>query len=147
MFSLTSWLLFASVLSSSQAERPSYETAYQQAQAEHKPLLIVVGADWCAACKIMKSETIEPMQTAGQLEKVVVTIVDKDSRPDLAEKLMDGKTLPQLVVFTQGSEGWKKFSVAGIQSQKRVQELIDKAHAEAAPRTASSQSPSAVSQR
>ncbi len=130
MFFKTSWLLLLSVLSSSQVERPSYEAAYKQAQEEHKPLLIVVGAEWCAACKTLKAQTIEPMQTSGKLENVIVTLVDKDARPDLAEKLMDGKSLPQLVVFAQGSEGWKKFSVTGIQTERRVKELLEKAASE-----------------
>jgi thioredoxin-like negative regulator of GroEL len=136
MFPITSWLLLFSVLSSSQVERPSYEAAYRQAQKEHKPLLIVVGAEWCAACKTLKAQTIEPMQNSGKLENVIVTVVDKDLRPDLAEKLMDGKMLPQLVVFTEGPEGWKKFSVTGIQTEGRVKELLIKAASETAPRAA-----------
>jgi thioredoxin-like negative regulator of GroEL len=136
MFPITSWLLLFSVLTSSQTDRPTYEAAYRQAQQEHKPLLILVGAEWCAACKTLKAQTIEPMQSSGKLENVIVTVVDKDLRPDLAEKLMDGKMLPQLVVFSEGAEGWKKFSVTGIQTESRIKELLNKAAAETAPRSA-----------
>jgi thiol:disulfide interchange protein len=147
MLAMTSWLLVVSVLSSSQIQPPSYEAAYQQAQEEHKPLLIVVGADWCAACKTLKAQTIEPMQHSGKLQNVVVTVVDKDSRPDLAQKLMEGTALPQLVVFAQGSEGWKKFSVTGIQSERRVEELLRQAAAETLPRTAMKSSGPSTSHR
>jgi thiol:disulfide interchange protein len=146
MFPMTTWLLLISVLTTSPVERPSYEAAYRQAQEEHKPLLIIVGADWCAACKTLKANTIEPMQSSGKLENVVVTVIDKDARPDLAEKLMEGKTLPQLVVFAQGSEGWKKFSVTGMQSEHRVKELLDKATTDRSARTANAKD-SAVSTR
>jgi len=146
MLHLTSLLLLA-VLTSAQPERPSYEAAYQKAQEENKPLLIVVGADWCAACKTLKSQTIEPMQTSGKLQDVILTLVDKDSRPELAQQLMQGSSLPQLVVFAKGDDGWKKFSLSGIQSERRIQELLEKAASETAPRTASAKVIPVLSQR
>jgi thiol:disulfide interchange protein len=126
MLQIASVLLFA-VLASASAERPSYEVAYQQASEENKPLLVIVGADWCAACKLLKSQTIEPMESNGKLEDVVVTVVDKDARPELAQQLMQGSTLPQLVVFAKADSGWKKFSLQGIQSEGRIKELIERA--------------------
>jgi len=132
MLQLASVLLLA-VITSAGAERPSYEVAYQQAQDENKPLLVIVGADWCAACKILKSETIEPMESDGKLEDVIVTVVDKDARPDLAKQIMQGSTLPQLVVFSKADSGWRKFSLQGNQSQGRVKELIERASEGLAP--------------
>lgn len=146
MLQITSLLLF-SVLTSAQVDRPSYETAYQKAQEENKPLLIIVGADWCAACKTLKAQTIDPMQSSGKLQDVIVTVVDKDSRPELAQQLMQGSSLPQLVVFAKGAEGWKKFSLSGLQSERRVQELLERASSETIPRTAASDVSPNVSQR
>jgi hypothetical protein len=40
---------------------------------------------------------------------------------------MQGKLLPQLVVFTQSDAGWKRFSLTGMQTESRVKELIRKA--------------------
>ena len=34
-----------------------YEVAYRKARDERKPLLILVGADWCPACKTLKADT------------------------------------------------------------------------------------------
>ena len=42
-----------------------YDAAYRKAQEEKKPLVVLVGANWCAACRTMKSETIHPMKGAG----------------------------------------------------------------------------------
>lgn len=137
MLQMASILLFA-VLNSAQSERPTYEAAYRKAQEEKKPLLVIVGADWCPACKTLKSQTIEPMQSEGKLEEVVVTVVDKDSRPELAQQLMQGNSLPQLVIFAESNEGWKRFSLSGLQSENRVKELIQRATSEAVlPETAS----------
>ncbi len=108
-------------------EQIPYDAAYRKAQEEKKPLVILVGANWCAACRTMKSETILPMKGAGELREVVFTHVDKDIQPEIAQQVMQGNTLPQLVVFCEGEQGWKRFSLTGMQSERRVKELIRKA--------------------
>ncbi|MFO0410935.1 MAG: thioredoxin family protein, partial [Planctomycetota bacterium] len=54
-----------------------YEVAYRKARDERKPLLILVGADWCPACKTLKADTIVPMRDSGALKEVVFTQLDK----------------------------------------------------------------------
>ena len=63
-------------------EHIPYDAAYRKAQEEKKPLVILVGANWCAACRTMKSETIHTMKDAGDFKEVVFTHVDKDVQPD-----------------------------------------------------------------
>jgi thiol:disulfide interchange protein len=109
------------------AEQLTYEAAYRKAQEERKPLVVLVGADWCPACKTMKADTIAPMSQAGELKEVVYTQLDKDAHPELANQVMQGKVLPQLVVFCESESGWKRFSLTGMQSERRVKELIRKA--------------------
>ncbi|MCA9160516.1 MAG: thioredoxin family protein, partial [Planctomycetales bacterium] len=84
---------------------------------------------WCASCQVMKRETIEPMMESGKLANVVVTFVNKDERPELAQQLMKGETLPQIVVFAKQTGGWKRFSLTGMQSQSRMAQLLDRATA------------------
>lgn len=104
-----------------------YEAAYRKAQEEKKPLVVLVGADWCPACKTMKADTIESMKRSGELKEVVYTQLDKDANPELADQVMQGKMLPQIVVFSESENGWKRFSLTGMQSPRRVKELIRKA--------------------
>jgi thiol:disulfide interchange protein len=111
----------------SESEVLPYEAAYRKARDERKPLLILVGADWCPACKTLKADTIVPMKESGALKEVVYTQLDKDAHPELASEVMQGKLLPQLVVFTQSDAGWKRFSLTGMQTESRVKELIRKA--------------------
>ena len=106
---------------------PDYETAFAKAQEEKKPLLILVGAPWCASCQVMKRDTIEPMKESGELDNVVVTYIDKDQRPELAEQLMKGDTLPQIIMFAKEEGRWKRFSLIGMQSRPRMVELLGKA--------------------
>lgn len=101
-----------------------YEKAFAKAQEEKKPLVILVGARWCASCQVMKRDTIEPMKKSGELESVVVTYIDKDDRPELAQQLMKGETLPQVIMYSKEDTGWKKFSLTGMQSRSRMKELI-----------------------
>ncbi len=119
-------LAFIMAVTGENIASPDYETAFAKAQKENKPLLILVGAPWCASCQVMKRDTIEPMKEAGELDSVVVTYVDKDQRPELAEQLMKGETLPQVVMFAQEEGRWKRFSLVGMQSRHRMAELLGK---------------------
>lgn len=114
----------------SNAKPLSYEEAFAKADKEKKPLLILVGARWCASCQIMKKETVEPMKENGALKQVVVTYVDKDERPELAEQLMKGETLPQVIVYSKTTGSWKRFSLTGMQSTTRMAELLGRASGE-----------------
>mgnify|MGYP001496479482 CR=1 FL=1 len=104
-----------------------YEAALAKSQEEGKPLVALIGAPWCASCQVMKRETIEPMMKSGKLENVVVTYINKDERPELAQQLMKGETLPQVVVFSKQNDGWKRFSLTGMQSESRMAELLGRA--------------------
>lgn len=105
----------------------TYEEAIQQSQKENKPILILIGAKWCASCELMKRDTIEPMKSAGELKDVIVTYVDKDERPELAQQLMKGETLPQVVMFCKDSDQWRRLSLTGMQNKNRMQELLARA--------------------
>lgn len=118
-------LFFLGVVHSTNSPTLTYEAAYSKAAQEEKILLVVVGAEWCAACEKLKSNTLDPMQKSGKLDCVVMATVDKDAQPDLAKQVMSGSTLPQIVAFKQTDAGWKRFSLAGNQSEGRVQELIE----------------------
>ena len=106
-----------------------YEAALAKAQEENKPLVIMIGAPWCASCQIMKRDTMEPMMRSGRLSRVVVTYIDKDQRPELCGQLMNGETLPQVIMFAKQSGGWKRFSLTGMQSEGRMAELLGRANA------------------
>jgi thiol:disulfide interchange protein len=103
-----------------------YEAAFAKADQEKKPLVILVGAKWCASCQVMKRDTIEPMAACGELDGVVVTYIDKDERPELAGQLMKGETLPQVVMFAKEDKSWKRYSLTGMQSRNRMVELLGK---------------------
>lgn len=123
-------LAFLAAVTAVENKSLEYESALAVSQKENKPLVVLIGAPWCASCQVMKRDTIEPMMKSGKLENVVVTFVDKDAQPELAQQLMKGETLPQIVVFAKQPGGWKRFSLTGMQSQNRMTELLGKATAQ-----------------
>ena len=128
MLHIAALMLVAVVSAPPGSEEPiPDDAAYVQAQEQKKPLVVLVGADWCAACKSMKADTIHSMKNEGAFKEVVFTQVDKDAQPEIAQQVMQGNTLPQIVVFCESEQGWKRFSLTGMQSERRVKELLRKA--------------------
>ena len=86
----------------------NYETAYEQAAKQHKPLLVLVGADWCPACRTMKEDSLPVLEKKGDLSKLAFTMVNADDQPKLARQLMDGNSVPQLILYTPTAKGWNR---------------------------------------
>lgn len=113
------------VLSGSQSEY-DYTLAYRQSIQEDKPLMVVVGADWCPACTQLKNSTIRSMEQSGDLKDVRLAVVDRDRDPELARRLMKGENrIPQIIVFSKDSAGrWQSGKLTGFQSAQPVRSLI-----------------------
>lgn len=116
----------ASVVSGDSSPQ-SYTDAYRTAQQNGKPLMVVVSADGCPACQTLKAATLNTLQHDGQLEDVTVTVVNRDTQPELAGQLMRGRMVPQIIVFSQTDRGWKRLQLTGFQTQGTVRSLIQKA--------------------
>lgn len=104
----------------------SYTLAYQKSVAEDKPLMVVVGAQWCPACETLKNTTIASMEQNGELEQVSVAVVDRDAEPELAKALMaDVKMIPQIILYTKTDDGrWNRRRLTGYQPTAPVRSLI-----------------------
>jgi len=101
-----------------------YEAAVKKAEAENKPIIVVVGADWCQSCKVEK-EFIEQMKKEGDFKEMILVYVDKDREP-IAGQLMKGPILPQVIGFCKNGDGWKKYSLSGLSSKLKIKELLNK---------------------
>ncbi|MEX0824856.1 MAG: thioredoxin family protein [Pirellulaceae bacterium] len=106
----------------------NYAAAYRDASQHHKPLLVVVGAEWCPACVNLKSTTIKSLAAKGQLDNVSLAVVDQDAEPELAAQLKRGKMIPQVILFSQTPDGvWQKTHLTGFQSEGALKSVIDSA--------------------
>jgi thioredoxin-like negative regulator of GroEL len=102
----------------------AYQDAYNQADKEGKPLLVLVGADWCPGCRTMKQEMIPELERDGGLSQVVFTTVNTDEKPTLSRRLLHGTSIPQLVLFTRTAKGWRRSQLTGVQVPGIIRQFI-----------------------
>jgi thioredoxin-like negative regulator of GroEL len=118
-------MLLQSVLLTGGAE--PYDQAFKKAEENGQPLLVLVGADWCPGCVTMKNGVLARMSSGGKLKRVNFAHVNTDESPTLASKLMSGKSIPQLVVYSKTETGWHRDLVIGAVSEAEVESLINRA--------------------
>ena len=68
------------------------------------------------------------MAKTGELDDVSLVVINRDENPTLAAKLSLGeKTIPQIILYTPGENGWKRRNLRGFQSKQPIRSLIQKA--------------------
>ncbi len=122
-------LAFAMVLQTAviSAGEQDYKSAYQQAAETGKPLVVLIGADWCPGCRTMKQSTMPQLASKGDLGKVCYAQVNTDRDHDLAGKLMTGGSIPQLVMFWKSASGWQRQQLTGAHSPSEIRSFLDQA--------------------
>jgi len=107
----------------------NYTLAYKKSVDEQKPLMVVVGAQWCPACDVLKKTTIANMEQTGELDQVSVAVVDRDAEPELAKQLMENETMiPQIILFHKSADGrWNRKKLMGYQPIQPVRSLLQRA--------------------
>jgi len=108
-----------------------YAEAREQMLESGRPLVVLVGADWCPACRQMKSSVMPEVARRGGLEEVSFSMVNTDRRSGLARKLMSGGSIPQLVMYRRTDEGWRRTQLTGAQSPQQVERFIERGLADA----------------
>lgn len=110
------------LLLSSIAFGQSYERGLAKAESTNSPLVIVVTTQWCGPCKALKAE-IETMRKA-ELRNAVVVYIDAEADPDLAKQLMDGTTVPQVIMYRRTNGIWRRVRAVGLQTRDRIAEML-----------------------
>ena len=64
----------------------SYETGYEQAAREGKPMLVFFTATWCNFCHQMAEEAFTNDQVVSLSERFVCILVDADKQPELCRE-------------------------------------------------------------
>ena len=104
-----------------------YNRAFYEAEASGRPLLVLVGADWCPGCRTMKQSVLPQMAQSGRLNNVSLSIVNTDAESALASRLMRGSSIPQLIVFSKTNKGWHREQIDGAASSVAVEAMIRRA--------------------
>ena len=102
-----------------------YTKAYQETAESGRPLVVLIGADWCPGCRQMKYSSIPQLEKSGGLSKVAFAYVNTDQQSELAGKLMKGSSIPQLVMYRKAGEKWERQQLTGAQSASAIQAFLN----------------------
>src|SRR5262245_53122549 len=99
------------------------EKAFVRARAEHRLVLLDLGAVWCHWCHVMEETTYrDPAVTSLLRDHFVAIRVDQDSRPDLSNRYED-YGWPATIIFDEKGNELVKF--AGYIPPARMISLLE----------------------
>lgn len=94
----------------------TYAEAHQQSTTTGRPLVVLVSAQWCPACRVMRQTVIPEARRRGLLRKVAFAVVDYDREQDLAGQLTEHGPIPQVVMYRRTAGGWQMWRMIGSQT-------------------------------
>lgn len=101
-----------------------YKTAYSNAQAGDKPLLVLITATWCPPCQHMKQTTIPQLMKNETFKGFHYSTVDLDKEEKLARELIGQRGVPQLIMFEKQDGKWIRRYLRGAQSVATVEAFV-----------------------
>jgi len=102
----------------------TYAEAHKVTTETGRPLLVLVGADWCPACQELKNQVIPQLRKGGVLRKVAFAIVNLDKEQELGSKLTGDGPIPQLLLFRRTSDGWRVRQLIGGHDVEAVKSFV-----------------------
>ena len=105
------------------ANPETYAEAHRLTSQTGKPLVVMVGTEWCGPCQQMK-KTLPQVRERGLLGRVAFATVNADDEAELARKITGGGPVPQLVMFRRTPQGWMRRKLVGGQSLEAVEKFI-----------------------
>lgn len=128
LLSALAFVFAAGVSVSCFAQKPTdYRTAYQAAQNGEKPLLVLVTAEWCPPCKVMKTTTIPELMQKQAFKNFHYSTVDLDQDEKLARQLIGSRGVPQLIMYERKNDKWVRRYLRGIQTPETVEAFVAQA--------------------
>ena len=105
----------------------SYSDAYAASAETGKPMLVLIGADWCPHCVVMKNRVMPQLQKQGALGDINYVTINSDQQPALARQMMQGSSIPQVVLYYRTADGWKRQRNVGAMSATSVTQWVKQA--------------------
>jgi thioredoxin-like negative regulator of GroEL len=106
-------------------EAATYAEAHRVTEKTGKPMVVMVGTDWCSPCQTMKKTILPRVREHGLLRRVAFAVVNPDRDGDLANQITGGGPIPQLVMFRKTPKGWVRKKLVGGQSVETVEQFIN----------------------
>jgi thiol:disulfide interchange protein len=119
-------LLLVAAITTGNGEPTDYKNAYEKAMKGDKPLLVLVTADWCGPCQTMKQTTIPELLAQNKFKDFHYATVDWDRDGELAQQLIQGRGVPQLIIFEKKDDKWQRRYLTGIKTVATVEAFLQK---------------------
>jgi thioredoxin-like negative regulator of GroEL len=103
----------------------TYTEAHRVTAETGKPLVVMVGADWCGPCQNMRRAILPRVREHGLFRKVAFAHVNLDREKDIANEITGGGPVPQLVMFRKTKDGWQRRKLIGGHSVEEVEKFIN----------------------
>jgi len=103
----------------------SYADAHKETTETGRPMVVMVGADWCPACQVMKNTILPEVRKRGILRKVAFALVNLDREGELGGQLTGNGPIPQLLVYRRTADGWRLRRLIGGQDVQTVEKFIN----------------------
>jgi thioredoxin-like negative regulator of GroEL len=105
-------------------EAATYSEAHRVTEKTGKPMIVMIGTDWCSPCQMMKNTVLPQVRDHGLFRQVSFAVVNPDKDSNLATEITGGGPIPQLVMFRKTRRGWVRRKLVGGQSVETVEEFI-----------------------
>lgn len=122
---MTSWgvaLVLQVALGAGSGE--SYAEAHRASAETGRPLVIMVGAEWCPACMVMKNSIMPQVKQGSVFGQVAFAAVDLDQERELGSQLTENGPIPQLIMYTPKDGAWEKRRLIGGQDTQTVETFL-----------------------
>jgi len=102
----------------------TYARAHKEMSETGKPMVVMVGTDWCGPCRKMKQVVLPEVRKRGLLQRVAFALVNADKDRKLAAKLIGKGPIPQLIMFRKTPDGWRRRKLVGGQEVEKVERFL-----------------------
>ena len=102
----------------------SYEKGVQAAAKSGRPLLILVGAEWCRDCVVLKRDVMPKLKKTGLLDQVEFVYLDFDQNRALVSQMMLNEMIPEMILYRKTAGGWKRSNLNMSEKLQEIQAFI-----------------------
>ncbi|MDD4785794.1 MAG: thioredoxin family protein [Pirellulales bacterium] len=117
-------ILIQAALIGAENQDASYSKAHRETAKTGRPMVVLVGAEWCPACVQMKQTVVPQLKKSEVFKQISYAEVDVDQERELGRQLTKGGPIPQLVMYRRTPLGWRLWRIIGGQSVHRVERFI-----------------------
>lgn len=91
---------------------------------DNRPIVVFCHAEWCGPCKRMQAE----MKKVRNMDLVVYGELDVDQEPERAARIMQGNSVPQLIVYVKVDGKMTKKAHIGFRNARQIEAIFHDAH-------------------